>query len=74
MRHSVARHDAEVMNDEGALGTTREDHVPFASRYSPTLEGERSDPVVPRAMHEPESVHALVCSGTAIPIEGKPVR
>lgn len=73
IRHSVARHDAEVISEEGAFGTTSDDHVPLDSRYSPTVVGSESDPVVPRAMHEPESVQALVCSGTEMLIEGKPV-
>jgi hypothetical protein len=59
MRHSVAKHDEDVKIDEGALGTTSKDHVPFASRYSPTLEGAVFEPVVPKAMHEFEPVHAL---------------
>ena len=73
MRHSVARQEADVMREEGALGTTSEDHVPSGSRYSPTLVGTASDPVVPMAMHDPESVQALVCSGTEMPMEGRPV-
>jgi len=73
MRHSVARHDAEVMSEDDALGTTSEDQVPLDSRYSPTLVGGRFEPVVPSAIHEPDNVQALVCSGTEIPSEGSPV-
>jgi hypothetical protein len=60
------------MIEEGALGVTSGDHVPFASRYSPTLVGIESDPVVPSAMHESDVVQALVCRGTEIPMDGKP--
>jgi hypothetical protein len=73
IRHCVARQDAEEIRADGALGTTRSDHVPFDSRYSPTLVGNVSEPVVPSAMHEPERVQAPRCNGTEIPMEGSPV-
>jgi hypothetical protein len=69
----VLQHDAVVITDDGALGTTSDDHVPSFSRYSPTDDGARSDPVVPRATHEPVVVQATVWRGTEIPMEGIPV-
>jgi hypothetical protein len=72
-RHSVERHDADVMSDEGAAGTSRAFHTPLDSRYSPTLDGAILDPVVPTAMHEPDVVHAVTRKGTEIPMDGTPV-
>lgn len=69
----MLQHDAEVITDDGALGTTRDDQVPLFSRYSPTAEGVRFAPVVPIATHEPVVVQATVWRGTEIPMEGKPV-
>ena len=63
----MLQHDAEVITDDGALGTTRDDQVPLFSRYSPTAEGVRFAPVVPIATHEPVVVQATVWRGTEIP-------
>ena len=73
IRHCVERHDADVINDEGAAGTAREFHTPLDSRYSPTLDGVVLEPVVPTAMHDPEVVHAVRRSGTEMPMEGNPM-
>jgi hypothetical protein len=35
----VLQHDAVVITDDGALGTTSDDHVASLSRYSPTDDG-----------------------------------
>lgn len=71
--HVVETHELEVSIDDGALGTTSEDQVPFDSRYSPTDVGGVEELVVPMAMHESDVVHALRWSGTEMPIEGMPV-
>jgi len=71
-RQFVARHDAVVTSEEGAAGTSSTFHVPFDSRYSPTLVGAVLEPVVPTAMHEPDVVHAVTRKGTEMPIDGTP--